>query len=154
MTLDHTPASTITARLWHRILAHHNNGVAERMIRTITERARAMILDSQAPLKFWGEAVNTAVYLHQRMPNDGLTRRDDRDGHKAPYHTPYEMLPSYGKPSYDKPLDNPTCKRINYKRTNQKLGARSRAYMMVGYVHDSTTLRRICNPEHNTVKAQ
>jgi hypothetical protein len=33
------------------------------MIRTLTEKARAMILDSQAPLEFWGEAVNPAVYL-------------------------------------------------------------------------------------------
>jgi len=41
------------------------NGVTERMIRTITEMARAMLLDSQAPIQFWEEAVNTAVYLHQ-----------------------------------------------------------------------------------------
>ena len=51
--------------------AHHKNGVAERMIRTITEKARAMMIDSQAPIQFWGEAVNTAVYLHQRSPNEG-----------------------------------------------------------------------------------
>jgi len=145
------------------------------MIRTITERARAIILDSQALLEFWGEAVNPAVYLHQRMANEGLTRSDDRDGFKAPYNTPYEMLHSYGKPEFDKPLDDPTCKRINYsaplrhlcrfgcytsrlipekQRTDQKLGAWSMACMMVGYVHDSTTLWRIWDPEHNTVKAQ
>ena len=59
--------------------ADHKNRVAERMVRTITEKARAMILDSQVPLKFWGEAVNTAVYLHQRMPNEGLTDRNNRD---------------------------------------------------------------------------
>jgi len=35
--------------------AHHKNGVAEGMICTITEKARAMILDSQAPLEFWGK---------------------------------------------------------------------------------------------------
>jgi hypothetical protein len=45
--------------------SHHKNGVAERMIRTITEKARAMMIDSQTPVQFWGEAVNTAVYLHQ-----------------------------------------------------------------------------------------
>jgi len=64
--------------------AHGKNGVTERMIRTITEKARAMILDSQAPLEFWGEAVNMAVYLHQAIPNEGLTRRDDHDCFKAP----------------------------------------------------------------------
>ena len=46
--------------------AQHKNGLAERMIKTITEKARAMMLDSQAPIGFWGEAVNTAVYLYQR----------------------------------------------------------------------------------------
>jgi hypothetical protein len=52
--------------------AHHKNGVAERMIQTITEKVRSMMIDSQAPLVFWGEVVNTAVYLHQRTPNKGL----------------------------------------------------------------------------------
>jgi len=61
-----------------------------------------MILDSHVPLEFWGEAVNTAAYRHQRMPNEGLTG----------------------------------------------------AYMMISYLHDSTTLRRISDLEHNTVKAQ
>jgi len=155
--------------------AHHQNGVAERMVCTITEKARAMILDSQAPLEVWGEAINTAVYLHHRMPNEGLTKRDDSDGYKAPYETPYEMLQSYGKHESEKPLDDPTRKKISYKaplnyprqfgcyisrlipekqRTDTKLGDGSKACMMVGYVHDSTTSWRIWNPEHNTVKAQ
>jgi hypothetical protein len=49
----------------------HHNGVAERIIRTIIEKARAMIIHSQAPIHFWGEAVNTAVYLHPRSPKEG-----------------------------------------------------------------------------------
>jgi len=95
--------------------AHHKIGVTDRIITTITERARAMILDSQAPLKLWGEAVNTAVYLHQHMPTEGLTRRDDCYGFKAPYNTSYDMLHFYRKPEFDKPLNDPTRKRINYK---------------------------------------
>ena len=69
------------------------------MVATITEKARAMLIDSQAPVHFLGEAVLTAVYLHRRTPNSGLTNRDDRDGYKAPYETPYEMLQSNGKPA-------------------------------------------------------
>jgi len=46
--------------------AHPENSVAERMICTITAKAQVMIIDSQAPIQFWGEAVNTADYLHQR----------------------------------------------------------------------------------------
>jgi hypothetical protein len=66
------------------------------MIRTITEKARAMMIDSQVPIQFWGEAVNTAVYLHQRSPNEGLKRKNDNDGYQAPYETPYEMLHGFG----------------------------------------------------------
>jgi len=32
--------------------AHHESGVAESMIRTITEKAQAIIIDSQAPVQF------------------------------------------------------------------------------------------------------
>ena len=90
--------------------SHHMNGVAERMIETITEKARSIIIDSQAPLVFWGEVVNTAVYLHQRTPNEGLTKRDDRNSYLAPYSTPYVMLHAFGKPSY-----NNDGKEISYK---------------------------------------
>ena len=61
-----------------------------------------MPIDPQAPVHFWGEVVLTAVYLHRHIPNRGLTYRDDRDGYKAPYETPYEMLQAYGKPAMDK----------------------------------------------------
>jgi hypothetical protein len=81
--------------------ARHKNGVAERMIRTITEKAQAMMIDSQVPVQFWGEAVNTAVYLHQRSPNEGLKRKNDGDGYQAPYETPYEMLHGFGKPTHN-----------------------------------------------------
>ena len=53
--------------------AHHKNGAAERIIGVITEKARAMMIDAQAPIEFWGEAVKTADYL----PTNGLIKRDD-----------------------------------------------------------------------------
>jgi hypothetical protein len=59
-----------------------------------------MMIDSQVPPAFWREAVNTAVYLHQRTPNEGLTKRDDRDRYLALYPTPYEILHAFGKPSH------------------------------------------------------
>ncbi|MBE2321325.1 DDE-type integrase/transposase/recombinase, partial [Solirubrobacter sp. CPCC 204708] len=39
------------------------NGVAERMNRTLNERARSMRLNSGLPECFWADAVNTAAYL-------------------------------------------------------------------------------------------
>jgi hypothetical protein len=81
--------------------SHHKNGVAERMIRTITGKVRATMIDSQVPVQFWVKAVNTVVYLHQRFPNEGLIQRYARDGYTAPYETSYVMLYAFGMPAHD-----------------------------------------------------
>src|SRR5262249_28094661 len=52
--------------------AQHKNGVSERIIGAITEKARAMMIDCQAPVEFWGEAIMTATYLHRRVPHKAL----------------------------------------------------------------------------------
>ena len=45
------------------------NGLAERMNRTILERVRCMLLGAGLPKVFWGEATNTTVYLINRVPH-------------------------------------------------------------------------------------
>lgn len=45
------------------------NGVAERMNRTLNERARCMRLKSGLPETFWAEAINTAAHLINRGPS-------------------------------------------------------------------------------------
>jgi len=54
------------------LYAQHENGVAERMICTINEKAWEMMSYAHAPFQFWGEAVNTTDFLHQRSLNEGL----------------------------------------------------------------------------------
>ena len=44
------------------------NGVSERMNRTIMECARSMRLHAGLPLQFWADAVDTVVYLINRGP--------------------------------------------------------------------------------------
>lgn len=44
------------------------NGLSERFNRTVVERARCLLFESDLDKSFWGEAVNTAVYLMNRMP--------------------------------------------------------------------------------------
>ena len=39
------------------------NGVAERVNRTLVEAVRSMLADSSLPHCFWAEALSTAVYL-------------------------------------------------------------------------------------------
>ena len=44
------------------------NGVAERLNRTLVEKVRSMLIDSKLPHKFWAEALSTATYLRNRSP--------------------------------------------------------------------------------------
>jgi hypothetical protein len=52
-----------------------HNGIAERMNRTLTERARSMRVQSGLPKHFWAETVNTAAYLINRGPSVPLEHR-------------------------------------------------------------------------------
>ena len=44
------------------------NGAAERLTRTIMERANAILADAGLPSKFWADAVETASYIRNRSP--------------------------------------------------------------------------------------
>ncbi|CAK9816176.1 Copia protein [Anthophora plagiata] len=57
------------------------NGVSERMVRTITEKARTMISGASLSKMFWGEAVLTATYLINLTPTKALKQ----------CKTPFEM---------------------------------------------------------------
>ncbi len=53
----------------HQLTVPHSpqqNGVAERLNRTLVESARAMLSHSNLPNRFWAEAVSTAAYLRNR----------------------------------------------------------------------------------------
>ncbi|GJY89530.1 retrovirus-related pol polyprotein from transposon TNT 1-94 [Tanacetum coccineum] len=63
------------------------NGVAERMNRTLLERARAMLATASLGKSFWAEAVNTACYVINRSPSTAVELK-----------TPMEMWT--GKPGY------------------------------------------------------
>ncbi|CEL60459.1 Retrovirus-related Pol polyprotein from transposon TNT 1-94 OS=Nicotiana tabacum PE=2 SV=1 [Rhizoctonia solani AG-1 IB] len=44
------------------------NGIAERLNRTLTEKARAMLLEANAPKYLWSEAIAYTCYLKNRVP--------------------------------------------------------------------------------------
>lgn len=48
------------------------NGVAERLNRTIMNKVRSMLSESGLELKFWAEAAATVVYLINRSPSSAL----------------------------------------------------------------------------------
>lgn len=98
------------------------NGVAERMNRTIGERARAMLSDSKLHESFWGDAVLTATYLINRSPTKALTQAK----------TPYEMW--HGRKPYLKYLKVfGSTVYIHNKLMNSKFDKRSTKGILVGY---------------------
>nr|GFC23844.1 putative ribonuclease H-like domain-containing protein [Tanacetum cinerariifolium] len=57
------------------------NGIAERRNRSLIEAARTMLADAKLPVTFWGEAVNTACYVQNRVLVN-----------KSHNKTPYELF--------------------------------------------------------------
>ncbi|OMO61385.1 Integrase, catalytic core [Corchorus capsularis] len=75
------------AGIEHQLTATYTpqqNGVSERKNRTVMEMARRLLFEKQLPKKFWAEAVNTAVYLQNRLLTKAVEGK-----------TPYEAL--FGK---------------------------------------------------------
>lgn len=64
------------------------NGLIEREIRTVTEAARTMLLHAKLDKEFWAEAVNTAVYV--------LNRVTPKSGSKTPYEMWFGHKPNLG----------------------------------------------------------
>ena len=62
------------------------NGIAERFNRTIIEAAKSMLFHAKLPQQYWAEAMNTAVYLHNRSPTAILKDR-------TPYEVWFEQKP-------------------------------------------------------------
>ena len=58
----------------HRTCAYilQQNGVSERMNRTIMERVRCMLAESGMEERLWAEAASTAVYLINRSPSSAI----------------------------------------------------------------------------------
>ena len=59
-------------RQFTAVYTPQQNGVAERMNRTLLERTRAMLRAAKLEKVFWAEAVNTACYLVNRAPSTAI----------------------------------------------------------------------------------
>jgi transposase InsO family protein len=55
------------------------NGVAERLNRTVVEHARCMLKHKSMKNHFWAEAVSTAVYLKNRSPTKALDNKTPQE---------------------------------------------------------------------------
>ena len=106
------------------------NGVAERMNRTLVETIRPMIYDSKLQKSYWAEAVTTAVYLRNRSPISTLVNM-----------TPFEAL-FKKKPSVKHlKVFGSECYAHIPKEIRQKLDAKASKCIFLGYGEDTKAYR-------------
>ena len=114
------------------------NGVAERMNRTLVEAVRTMLADSKLPQQFWAEALSTAVYLRNRSPA------------KAVDVTPFEAWTGT-KPRVEH-LRVFGCSAYAHiaKEERQKLDFKAKGCILLGY-GTATKGYRLYDPKHEKV---
>jgi len=119
------------------------NGVAERANRTIMECARSMILAQGLELEFWGEAMNTAVYIKNQCPTKALNSK-----------TPQEAW-SGRKPDVSH-LRVFGCKAFTHvpdeKRT--KLESKFMPCVFLGYYEGTKAYRLMCLKTKKVIKSR
>ena len=98
------------------------NGVSERLNRTLVEGARSMLLDAKLAKSYWAEAVNTAVYLKNRCPTKAVKGK-----------TPYEAW--YGKKPNVEHLRVFGCTAYAHvpKDERGKFDSKARKCVLLGY---------------------
>ena len=79
--LNHFCAEKGIQRQYSAARTPQQNGVAERRNRTLIDAARTMLCESNLPLIFWAEAINTACYVQNRVLIN-----------KRRMKTPYEVI--------------------------------------------------------------
>ncbi len=115
------------------------NGYVERENRSITELARSLIYSCNLPKFLWAEAMNTAVYSLNLVPNKKLKGI-----------TPYEVWTSK-KPKYSHLRKFGTICYVRIPdETRKKWDPKARKCIFVGYTH-STSNFRVFDPIANKV---
>jgi hypothetical protein len=107
------------------------NGVSERLNRTILERARAMLVAHSLPHFLWPEAVSYATYIINRSPTTSLTSNI----------TPYQAF--WGiKPDVSTLQEfGIECWVLTQGQLQSKLAPKSKPYRFVGISEDSRAWR-------------
>ncbi|GJV29321.1 putative RNA-directed DNA polymerase [Tanacetum coccineum] len=115
------------------------NGVVERKHKHLLETARALKIEANLPIKFWGECILTATYIINRLPSKVI---EDK--------TPCELL--YGeKPSYDH-MRVIGCMAYyqSVETKGDKFKIRGRPGVFIGYP-SGTKGYKIYDPSHDKI---
>lgn len=114
------------------------NGIAERMNRTLIEMGRCYMLESDIPCFLWAEIINASAYIRNRCPTNLNNMK-----------TPEELWT--GKKPCVKHLRQIGCKAyVLNKRSKSKWEARSDEYILVGYSNESKAYR-LWKPGTNSI---
>ena len=106
------------------------NGVAERINRTLLNSVRAMLHDAHLEGRFWGEAVCTAAHIHNRVPTHAL-------GGKTPHEAWSGRKPRVGHMRVFGTLAFAHTPKVG----RNKLASRARRCIFVGYETDAKAYR-------------
>ena len=96
------------------------NGVAERMNRTLVDKVRCMLSQSGLSKAFWGEAIAYASYVINRLPTSALDGKTPKEVWSGQPVSDYNSLHIFGCPAY-------------YHVKESKLDPRSKKGIFIGF---------------------
>jgi hypothetical protein len=114
-----------------QIYSPEQNGISERLNRTLTEKARCMLRQANLPEKFWGEAIRMANHLKNHSPSKCC-------GEKVPMEWWGQRVPSI---VYFKKFGCAGFVNIPKPKRKGKFGRRGKKMIFVGYPEDSKGYR-------------
>lgn len=122
------------------VYSPQQNGLSERMNRSLVEKARCLIFDAGLHKKFWAEAINTSVYLRNRSVVTGLKNI-----------TPYEIWT--GKKPNLSHVRIFGSKVMTYipKEKRLKWDKKAKELVLVGYAENIKGYR-VYDPENNSIR--
>lgn len=120
------------------------NGLSERYNRSAVEKARCLLFDAKLEVKFWAEAVNTAVYMKNRSPAAGL------GGDTTPYEMWTGRKPNIG---HLRIFGSPVMVHIP-KQKRRKWDKKSTRKLLVGYSENTKGYRLFDPASQNIVIAR
>ncbi|KAM0065667.1 putative RNA-directed DNA polymerase [Helianthus debilis subsp. tardiflorus] len=113
------------------------NGVSERLNRTLTELTGSMIHDKNLPGRFWAESMLTAAYIHNRIPQQGLK-------YKSPFEKMFNKKPNV---SYFR-VFGCVCYVFIQDHLRHKLERKAIRCIFIGYDSEKKGWR-CCDPKTN-----
>ncbi len=103
------------------------NGVAERMNRTVINLVRSMLHSADLDKRFWAEALSTAVYIRNRVPSRSLPKDE------TPYTLWFGSIPDLSHLR----IFGSKCWYMIPKTKLRKLDSRAREALLIGYATQS-----------------